>query len=68
MKPIAYLSFEHDLEDSWYRLKEPSGIADTWEQAKNAINFCLEQGWNVVWRGDERYMPSYFNGKQLELL
>lgn len=68
MKPTAYLSFEHGLEDGWYRLKEPSGTNDTWSHSSNAIKFSEDQGWNVVWVGEDWYMPDYFKDKQLELL
>lgn len=61
MKPVAEIHFEHDLEDGWYRMKEPTGANDTWDRAINAFNFCKEEGWDLKWVGDERYMPDFLN-------
>jgi hypothetical protein len=53
----AMISFEHGLEDGWYRMKEPTGANDTWERCKNAFNFAKQQGWEVIWVGDDYYKP-----------
>lgn len=55
----AYMSFEHDIEDGWYRLKEPEPhmLKETWEQAINAFNFAKSKGWKVVWTGSTQYKP-----------
>ena len=53
----AFIRFEHDIEDGWYRMREPDGTSDTWDRCINAFNFAKERGWQVVWEGDERYKP-----------
>ena len=53
----AMICFEHDLEDGWYRMKEPAGACETWEKCINAFNFAKKQGWEVVWVGDSYYKP-----------
>ena len=62
--PIAEIWFEHDLEDGWYRMKEPNGISDTWGIASNALKFCKEQGWKLIWTGSDNYNP--FNKGELD--
>lgn len=57
---IAYIRFEHDLEDGWYRMREPTGANDTWEICSCAVAFATAQGWKVLWEGDERYKPNNF--------
>jgi hypothetical protein len=64
MKLIAKIHFEHDLEDGWYRMKEPTGKNDTWNEWRSALKFCNSQDWELVWDGPEdRYMPEHFKGK-----
>lgn len=55
----AMMSFEHDLEDGWYRLVEPEPHKEkeTWEKAVNAFEFAKEKGWEVVWVGNNYYKP-----------
>jgi hypothetical protein len=53
----AMIRFEHDLEDGWYRMKEPDGPDDTWEKCVNAYNFAKSKGWEVIWVGDPYYKP-----------
>lgn len=60
MNAIAYINFEHDLEDGWYRMKEPTGANDSWGVCKNAVKFAEEQGWKVEWVGSENYKPDNF--------
>ena len=56
----AMMSFEHDLEDGWYRMTEPEPHREkeTWDQAINAYNFAKQKGWEVIWVGSDQYKPS----------
>lgn len=55
----AMMSFQHDLEDGWYHMKEPEPHKEkeTWDKAYNAFKFAKEKGWEVVWVGDTQYKP-----------
>lgn len=66
MDNIAYISFEHDLEDGWYRMREPSGKSDTWGYCGNAVAYCEKQGWQAEWVGNEYYKPKDFPASQKE--
>lgn len=59
----AYIRFEHDLEDGWYRMLEPTGANDSWEVCRNAVSFANEQGWEVEWEGSDQYKPNDFPQK-----
>lgn len=56
----AMMSFEHDLEDGWYRMvePEPNKLGETWETAIAAFNYAKTRGWEVVWVGSNTYKPS----------
>lgn len=56
----AYIRFEHDIEDGWYRMREPTGANDTWEYCKSCLDFCKEKGWTPVWEGNDMYKPKDF--------
>ena len=62
MDNTAYISFEHGLEDGWYRMKEPTGENDTWGHWQNAVALAQSMGWEVKWKGPQNdpYMPTYF--------
>lgn len=60
MNNVAYISFERDMEDYWFRMKEPTGRSDTWWECRNAVAHCKEMGWRAEWVGDEYYKPKDF--------
>ena len=55
----AFMSFEHEMEDGWYHMKEPipHGEKENWDIARDAYKFAKEKGWQVVWVGDTTYKP-----------
>lgn len=57
---IAEIWFTYDLDEAWYTMREPSGRVDSWEDYRNAINFCKDQGWRVIWIGETKYKPDDF--------
>ena len=54
-----------DLEEIWYKMKEPDGKVYDWDHAFQAIDFCSRNDFSCIWRechnkNFECYTPKIF--------